>query len=76
MGQVFTLRYRQSSVGFMKFTVSGDTVHVHGPLGCATYIDRTMPISEAREYWKELVSQNWRRCQNSDAPHGRFWFWN
>jgi len=76
MSKLFTLRYCESSVLFIKFTVLGDTVHLHGPIGAVTYIDREMPLQEAREYWQELVANNWRRCKNSDAPHGRFWFWN
>lgn len=77
MQQVFTLRFRTSCVLFLKFTICGDnSVHIHGPIGAVTYIDRTMPIDEAREYWRELVANDWHRCKNSDAPAGTFWFFN
>lgn len=77
MQQVFTLRFKESCVSFLKFTiVSNNSVHIHGPIGAATYIDRAMPIDEAREYWRELVANGWRRCKNSDAPAGTFWFFN
>lgn len=76
MQKMFTLQFRTSSVLFLKFTVHGDSVHIHGPIGAVTYIDRTMPINEAREYWRELVETGWHRCKNSDAPAGTFWFFN
>ena len=67
-GTTYWMQYAESSVSFISFTVKQDSVKVTGPLGAASYIDRAMPVEEARTFWAEQLSNGWHRIDASKAP--------
>jgi len=68
MTRVYWLRYKSSSVSFLHFEDRGATVHFKGPQGCASYIDREVPKSEARALYADCVKDGYRPNQSSEAP--------
>ncbi len=73
----FVLRYKQSSVGYMKFRPAkdGKTVFIHGARGCSEYYNNDLPVEEARSLWRELVDAGYHQVDPKTAPRD-WWFRN
>ena len=50
------------------FLVGDNDVHVVRSVGLTQYVDRKMPLDEARKQWRELVDRGW----TMDAPRVSF----
>lgn len=71
----FALQWKESTILYLKFSVRGDTVQVHGCLGAAEYINKEMTRQEARDYWKKMTDEGWHEVPYKSCPRD-WWFWN
>lgn len=71
--KVVALKY--SFCCWLRFTVNGDQVHVHGPIGAASYIDKKMTREEARKIYREYRADGYAEVADREVP-SNWSFWN
>lgn len=77
--QVFILK-GSGSLAWAYFTIAGEKAEVVALLGATTYIDRDMPLEEARKTYRKLLNQGWQTWEDAGSAMSldklRFWIYN